>query len=141
MRSKIKDKLSRITMNELVYESLVEYTQEDRITIHHVKRNDVTELLGIEFTTEPVPITKDDRIILPELLVVKIGPDSIGKKIGLRVGSVIKKINDIEIDTEKYYEMIKENLDFEITVNNSYCLLFQSMLNDPILSQKFTFHY
>ena len=141
MRSKIKDKLSRITMSELVYESLVEYTQEDRITTLSVERTNVTELLGIQFTKEPVSITKDGRITLPELLIVSIGTDSIGEKIGLKVGSVIKKINDVEIDTEKYFEMIKENLDFEITVNNSYCLIFQSMLNDPILSQKFTFHY
>ena len=126
---------------ELIYDKLVEHIQKEQIESLQVKRNDISELLGIKFTRAPVSVTKDERITLPELMVVKMKPDSIGQKIGLRIGSVIKQINDTDIDPDTYYDLIKEHKDFTLTVNNSYCLVFQLMLKDPSIASKITYHY
>jgi len=126
---------------ELIYDKLVDHIQQEQIESFQVERSDVSELLGINFTRKSVSVTKDGRITLPELMIVSMDRDSIGQKIGLRIGSVIKQINDTEIDPKTYFDLIREHKDFTLTMNNSYCLVFQLMLKEPSIASKITYHY
>jgi hypothetical protein len=111
------------------YESLVSYAETPKhseITI--IKGGD--KLLGFQYLEKSVPITDDKRIIFPTMMVMRIQPSSIAEKHGLRLGTHIIKINDIDITPDNYHKVINESSDLKLLVNDSYCMIYQSLLKE-----------
>jgi len=97
-------------------------------------------LLGIDFTTETTPVTKDGRISLPVFMIAKIKPGSIAQKSGLKIGSVITELNGLPLTIDKYHEEIVKHTSFSLTLDESFCGLYQFLISDPTLSERITFH-
>jgi len=114
-----------------IYESLVSYAETPKyIEITITKETD--ELLGFQYIRKSVPITDDKRIVFPEMMVMRIQPNSIAEKHGLRLGTQIIKINDIDITPDNYHEVINESSELKFVVNDSYCMIYQSLLKEGV---------
>ena len=120
---------------DLIYESLISHTMKTNEDIINIKK-EKEDLLGLQYSLRDTEITKDKRIILPKLMIMKIIPNSIAEKHNLRLGSQIISINNIDVTLENYNEIIKDN-NLNIKVNTSYCMIYQMLLRE----NKFNFHY
>ena len=115
---------------DLFYESLVSYAETPKYSEINITRG--AELLGFQYIHKSVPITDDKRIVFPEMMVMRIQPNSIAEKHGLRLGTHIIKINDIDITPDNYHEVIDESSDLKLVVNDSYCMIYQSLLKEGV---------
>ena len=113
-----------------IYESLVSYAETPKYSEITITRG--VELLGFQYIRKSVPITDDKRIVFPEMMVMRIQPNSIAEKHGLRLGTQIIKINDIDITPDNYHEVIGESSELKLVVNDSYCMIYQSLLKEGV---------
>ena len=114
-----------------IYESLVSYAETPKYSeINITKETD--ELLGFQYIRKSAPITDDKRVVFPEMMVMRIQPNSIAEKHGLRLGTQIIKINDIDITPDNYHEVINESSELKLVVNDSYCMIYQSLLKEGV---------
>jgi hypothetical protein len=116
---------------DLVYESLVKHAETPKYSEIVIIRKS-KELLGISFTHEETPITGDKRIVFPLMMVMIIQPNSVAEKYGLRLGTQIIKINDKEVTPDNYHKVIVESEDIKLLVNDSYCMIYQSLLREGV---------
>jgi len=114
-----------------VYESLVSYAETPKYSEINITRG-ADELLGFQYIRKSVPITDDKRIVFPLMMVMRIQPSSIAEKHGLRLGTQIVKINDIDITPDNYHKVIGESEDLKLIVNDSYCMIYQLMLREGV---------
>ena len=114
-----------------IYESLVSYAETPKYSVINItKRPD--ELFGFQYIRKSVPITDDKRIVFPAMMVMRIQPNSIAEKHGLRLGTQIIKINDIDITPDNYHKVINESSELKLVVNDSYCMIYQSLLKEGV---------
>ena len=114
-----------------IYESLVSYAETPKYSeITITKETD--ELLGFQYIRKSVPITDDKRVVFPEMMVMRIQPNSIAEKHGLRLGTQIIKINDIDITPDNYHGVTNESSELKLVVNDSYCMIYQSLLKEGV---------
>ena len=113
-----------------IYESLVSYAETPKYSEINITRG--VELLGFQYIRKSVPITDDKRIVFPEMMVMCIQPNSIAEKHGLRLGTHIIKINDIDITPDNYHEVVDESSELKLVVNDSYCMIYQSLLKEGV---------
>ena len=120
----------------MIYENIISHIEKDIIkTITINKKKD--ELLGFDYNENTLDITKDKRIKFPKMMIMKIKPNSIAEKNNIRIGSNIVKINNIDVSPENYKELISQKK-IIITVNESYCMIYQLLLREGI---RFNFIY
>ena len=120
----------------MIYENIISHIEKDNIkTIIINKKKD--ELLGFDYNENTLDITKDKRIKFPKMMIMKIKPNSIAEKNNIRIGSNIIKINNIDVSPENYKELISQKK-IIITVNESYCMIYQLLLREGI---RFNFNY
>ena len=114
----------------MIYENIISHIEKDNIkTITINKKKD--ELLGFDYNENTLDITKDKRIKFPKMMIMRIKPNSIAEKNNIRIGSNIIKINNIDVSPENYKELISQKK-IIITVNESYCMIYQILLKEGI---------
>jgi len=123
-----------------IYELMIETVETDIPKIFHIKKEDIKDLLGIQYTMETVDLTKDGRIKLPAVMVAEIKSGSISEKVGMKLGSVIEEVNGVPIDVDTYHREIAKHKDFTLKVNESFCPIYKFVMSVPELSEKITFH-
>lgn len=120
----------------MIYENIISHIEKDNIkTITINKKKD--ELLGFDYNENTLDITKDKRIKFPKMMIMRIKPNSIAEKNNIRIGSNIIKINNIDVSPENYKELISQKK-IILTVNESYCMIYQILLKEGI---RFNFNY
>ena len=121
---------------DLIYEGIVNRANTN-IYKEIIIKKELDEKLGIDFNTESLKITDDNRIIFPKMMVMSIKPNSIAEKHGLRLGTQILKIDNDDVTPENYNDFMKSKHIFKILLNDSYCEVYQTLLRE----NKLNFHY
>ena len=127
-------------VDHLVYEILAESLKKEVNHTYIIKKDNLTDLLGIDFSTDAVPVTKDGKIWIPAFMIAKFKPGSVAQRSGIKIGSVITGINGMPITIDKYHEEIAKHKSFSLNVNESFCQLYQFLISEPEISQRITFH-
>ena len=127
-------------VDHLVYEILTESLKKEVLNTYTIEKELETDLLGIDYTTESIPITNDGKIVMPAFVIARFKSGSVAQKSGLRIGSVIQGINGIRVTIDKYHEEIAKNTSFSINVDESFCDLYQFLITDPEISERFNFY-
>ena len=126
--------------DHLVYEILTESLKKEVRNTYIIEKEKQGDLLGIDFTTESIPITKDGKIEMPAFMIARFKSDSVAQKSGLRIGSVIQGINGKPVTIDTYHEEIAKHTSFSINVDESFCDLYQFLITDPEISERFNFY-
>ena len=127
-------------VEHLVYEILVKSLEKEVNQTYTIDKAKHEDMLGIDFTTEPVPVTKDGKILLPAFMIAKFKDDSVAQRAGLRIGSVITGINGSPVTVNGYHGEIVKHKSFSLNVNESFCELYQFLISEPTISNRITFH-
>lgn len=114
---------------DLIYEDIV-YRANKKVYKEIIIKKELDELLGIDFNKETIKITDDNRILFPHMMVMRITPNEIAEKYGLRLGTQILKIDNEDVTPENYSEFIKEKHIFKLLLNDSYCEVYQMLLRE-----------
>jgi len=114
---------------DLIYEGIV-YRANTKVYKEIIIKKELDELLGIDFNTDSLQITDDNRIIFPKMMVMSIKPNGIAEKYGLRLGTQILKIDNEDVTPENYSDLIKEKHIFKLLLNDSYCEVYQTLLRE-----------
>ena len=119
----------KIIKMDLIYEGIV-YRANTKVYKEIIIKKELDELLGIDFNTESLQITDDNRIVFPKMMVMNIKPNGIAEKYGLRLGTQILKIDNDEVTSENYNDFMKEKHIFKLLLNDSYCEVYQTLLRE-----------
>jgi S1-C subfamily serine protease len=108
-----------------IYELMIKKVQTEIPKTFHIEKEDIKDLLGIQFTMETVDLTKDGKNKLPAIMVAEIKSGSIAEKVGLKLGTVIEKVNGVPINVDTYYDEIAKHKSFDLKVNESFCPIYK----------------
>ena len=114
---------------DLIYEDIV-YRANKKVYKELIILKQPDELLGIDYNKESIKITDDNRIVFPHMMVMRITPNGIAEKYGLRLGTQIVRIDNEEVTPENYSEFIKDKKVFKLLLNDSYCEVYQMLLRE-----------
>jgi len=114
---------------DLIYEDIV-YRANKKAYKEIIIKKELDELLGIDYNKESINITDDNRILFPHMMVMRITPNGIAEKYGLRLGTQILKIDNDDVTPENYNDFMESKHIFKILLNDSYCEVYQTLLRE-----------